>query len=147
MDNDLFKGDLVRLSVEEPDVLAEHFARWSRSSEFTRLMDTGVSYRWSQKKSKEWFEKMTEKGTQDGFHFGMRTLQDDRLIGDIGLFEISWTNGEAFVGLGIGEPEYWGKGYGTDAMRILLRYAFTELNLYRVTLDVFEYNPPRHPFL
>ena len=44
------------------------------------------------------------------------------------------------MGIGLGEREYWGKGYGTDAMKIILRYAFTELNLRRVTLDVFEYN-------
>ncbi len=44
------------------------------------------------------------------------------------------------MGIGLGERENWGKGYGTDAMKIILRYAFTELNLRRVTLDVFEYN-------
>jgi RimJ/RimL family protein N-acetyltransferase len=45
------------------------------------------------------------------------------------------------VGIGIGEREYWGKGYGKDAMRIMLRYAFMELNLHRVSLNVYEYNP------
>jgi RimJ/RimL family protein N-acetyltransferase len=45
------------------------------------------------------------------------------------------------VGLGIGDRNDWGKGYGTDAMKIILRFAFTELNLRRVTLTVFEYNP------
>ncbi len=45
------------------------------------------------------------------------------------------------MGISIGEKEYWGKGYGTDAMRVVLRYAFTELNLHRVSLTVFEYNP------
>jgi len=35
----------------------------------------------------------------------------------------------------------WGKGYGTDAMRVLLRFAFTEINLHRVSLTVFGYNP------
>ena len=48
---------------------------------------------------------------------------------------------DAFVGLGIGETEYWSKGYGTDVMNVLLRFAFTEINLKRVTLTVFEYNP------
>jgi RimJ/RimL family protein N-acetyltransferase len=47
----------------------------------------------------------------------------------------------AFVGIGIGERAYWGKGYGTDAMKVALRFAFTEINLERVTLNVFEYNP------
>ena len=44
-------------------------------------------------------------------------------------------------GIGLGERNYWGNGYGTDAMQIMLRYAFRELNLHRVSLDVFEYNP------
>jgi RimJ/RimL family protein N-acetyltransferase len=63
------------------------------------------------------------------------------LIGFIGLFGIEWNHGNAWVGIGLGERDYWGKGYGTDAMCAILDYAFNELNLYRVTLDVFEYNP------
>jgi RimJ/RimL family protein N-acetyltransferase len=54
---------------------------------------------------------------------------------------VQWTHGDTFVGIGIGEPDYRGKGYGTDAMRVILRFAFMELNLHRVSLDVFEYNP------
>lgn len=45
------------------------------------------------------------------------------------------------MGLGIGERDFWGKGYGTDLMKLILRYAFLEVNLRRVTLTVFEYNP------
>ena len=45
------------------------------------------------------------------------------------------------MGIGIGERDCWGKGYGTDAMRVVLRFAFVELNLHRVGLNVFEYNP------
>lgn len=44
------------------------------------------------------------------------------------------------MGIGIGEREYWSKGYGTDAMNVILRFAFDELNLYRISLNVFEYN-------
>ena len=77
----------------------------------------------------------------DQFEFSIRTLQDDLLIGDVGLDGVLWNHGDAFVGIGIGDREYWGKGYGTDAMRLILRYAFCELNLQRVSLNVFEYNP------
>jgi RimJ/RimL family protein N-acetyltransferase len=41
----------------------------------------------------------------------------------------------------MGARESWGKGYDTDAMRVILRFAFQELNLRRVSLDTFEYNP------
>jgi RimJ/RimL family protein N-acetyltransferase len=48
---------------------------------------------------------------------------------------------EAWVGIGIGEREFWGKGYGTEMMKLCLQYAFTELNVHRVSLGLHEYNP------
>ena len=44
------------------------------------------------------------------------------------------------MAIGLGEQEYWGKGYGTEAMKLALHYAFSELNLRRVSLGVFAYN-------
>jgi RimJ/RimL family protein N-acetyltransferase len=57
------------------------------------------------------------------------------------LFDVRWNHGDCWLGIGLGEREYWGKGYGSDALRLILRYAFQELGLQRVTLTVFEYNP------
>jgi RimJ/RimL family protein N-acetyltransferase len=90
---------------------------------------------------KEFVEKELVGDKPEVFFFMIRSLDDDRVIGEIGLDEVDWVHGETFVGISIGERDLWGKGYGTDAMRIVLRYAFTELNLERVTLTVFEYNP------
>jgi len=73
--------------------------------------------------------------------FSIRTLDDDKLLGDIDLYIYNWPGRDTFVGLGIGERDFWGKGYGTDVMKVILRYAFTEINMKRVTLTVFEYNP------
>jgi len=77
----------------------------------------------------------------EGYYFGIRTLAEDKLIGELGLDVVNWPGREAFVGLGIGETEYWSKGYGTDVMNVLLRFAFMEINVRRVSLGVFEYNP------
>jgi RimJ/RimL family protein N-acetyltransferase len=63
------------------------------------------------------------------------------VIGFIGLFELYKTHGDAMVAIALGERKFWGNGYGTDAMRVMLRYAFNELNLRRLGLIVFEYNP------
>jgi len=57
------------------------------------------------------------------------------------LFVPKWNNGDVYVGIGIGDRDDWSKGYGTDAMKLAVRYAFLELNLHRVTLGVFEHNP------
>jgi RimJ/RimL family protein N-acetyltransferase len=140
MNSNLFRGMLVRLTAEEPELLGKTFSNWDRDSEFRRLLDDEPPCLWSAKKIKEWFEKDSEERDEKGFQFLIRTLQDDCLIGFVGLWDIEWSHGEAEVGIGIGERVSWGKGYGTDAMRVILRYGFTELNLKRITLGVFDYN-------
>jgi RimJ/RimL family protein N-acetyltransferase len=137
--SDLYKGKLVRLTAEEPDVMTELLVKWRRDSEYARLLDNDPVRMFSKKKTKEWFEKDLEENEKSNF-FMVRTLEDDKLIGFIGLFDIQGNHQNAYVGIGIGEREYWGRGYGTDAMNIMLRYAFTALNLLRVSLGVFEYN-------
>lgn len=141
MIDDLFCGKLVRLAAADPQATAEAFNRWQRDSEYFRLLASEASYPYSVRAIKHWIEKGQEKDPPPFSLFIIQTLEDNRLIGDIGLDTIRNGGGDTFVGIGIGEREYWGKGYGTDAMRIMLRYAFTELNLHRVSLDVFEYNP------
>ncbi len=63
-----------------------------------------------------------------------------RPIGTIGLNDIDHRNGRAELGIMIGEPECRGKGYGTEATRLLLDYAFTALGLHNVMLRVFSFN-------
>jgi RimJ/RimL family protein N-acetyltransferase len=141
MDNDLLLGKLVRLTVEEPAVIAEAVSRWGADTEYLRLLDAEPSNRFSVKMLVEWIQKDQEKTPPPFYYFAIRSLEDDRLIGFTALDGDSFPNGDAFVGIGIGEREFWGRGYGTDAMKVILRYAFQELNLRRVSLDTFEYNP------
>ena len=86
-------------------------------------------------------KKTWKKKTADELFFAIRAQESDAVIGFIGLFDLYPQHGDTLVAIALGEREYWGKGYGTDAMRIMLRYAFRELNLSRVGLIVFEYNP------
>ena len=139
--DDIFRGNLIRLSGDDPQTLGEAFSRWNRDSEYARLLDSEPPKMKSIKSFKDWFEKEFEKGEEFHYFFTIRSLDDDQLIGFIGLFGIQWNHGSGWVGIGLGERSYWGKGYGTDAMQVVLRYAFRELNLFRVNLDVFEYNP------
>jgi RimJ/RimL family protein N-acetyltransferase len=142
MDTDLFSGELVRLVAPDPERAAEGFYSWAQDPEYQRLLDNNPARMGSLKKFKEWIEKDTvEKEPNEFIFFMLRTLAEDRLIGFVGLDGIRWSHGDSYVGIGLGEREYWGKGYGTDAMRLVLRYAFDELNLHRVSLAVFEYNP------
>jgi RimJ/RimL family protein N-acetyltransferase len=141
MGPNLLMGALVRLTAEEPQVLAEAISRWGSDSEYLRLLDSGPSNQFSAKKLTEWIQKDQEKDPPPFLSFGIRTLDTGRLVGFTGLDGDFFPHGEAFVGIGIGERDFWGKGYGTDAMKVILRFAFRELNLRRVALDTFEYNP------
>jgi RimJ/RimL family protein N-acetyltransferase len=136
----LFRGELVRFSGEDSEFMAKSMTHWNRDGEFQILMDDEPAMMWSQEKNKEWLEKEHKKAGTNQFTFPLRTIEDDRLIGFVGLFAIKWNHGEAWLGIGLGERAYWGRGYGTDAVRLILCYAFDELNLHRVSLDVFEYN-------
>jgi RimJ/RimL family protein N-acetyltransferase len=137
----IFRGELVRLSGDDPQTVAEAFSRWNRDSEYARLLDDEPPKLYSVKSFKAWLERKFDQDDEFRYFFTIRTLEEDQLIGFIGLFGIQWNHGSAWVGIGLGERDYWGKGYGTDAMRLILRYAFRELNLYRLNLDVFAYNP------
>ena len=139
--NNLLHGQLVRLAAADSETDAETLARWSRDSEYQRLLDSEAFVPRSVKQVKQGIAEWLEHERPDSFGFMIRTLADDRLIGFIGLGGINWNNGDGFIGIGIGETELWGKGYGMDAMRVLLRFAFDELNLHRVSLSVYAYNP------
>lgn len=141
MSTELFRGELVRLTDENPDVLAAAFNRWNRDPEYFRLLDSAAPRLWSTKKMKDWFEKDLENPSPTYVSFSIRTLAEDKLIGFVAFDEVRWVPRDAWVAIGIGEREYWGKGCGTDAMRLMLRYGFMALNLNRVSLGVFATNP------
>jgi RimJ/RimL family protein N-acetyltransferase len=92
----------------------------------------------TEKQEEEWFNKL---GKDDGnIILGIET-KDGVLIGSMGIHGIKWKGDRiCTTGALIGEKEYWGKGYGTDAKMVLLNYIFNELNLRKVCSAVISYN-------
>lgn len=140
MNEELFTGKLVRLRPVDPESMAQAYGRWSQDSLYWRLMSGEPAHPMPPKTTREWLEGELFKDPPGFCMFAIHTLADDRLIGEIGFEEDGLPPGEVFVAVGIGDREDWGKGYGTEAMRLALGYAFTELNLRRVSLTVFEQN-------
>lgn len=68
-------------------------------------------------------------------------------IGTIGLHNIDWRNRYCTTGALIGEKEYWGKGYGTEAKLLLLKYAFDTLGLEKICSNVLAINPRSKAYL
>jgi RimJ/RimL family protein N-acetyltransferase len=74
------------------------------------------------------------------FVFAIVRKEDDRLIGATGLHRTRWKDRATSFGIFIGDSERRGAGYGTEATRLVLRYAFETLNLNRVELGVYDFN-------
>lgn len=134
---ELLVGQRVRLSaLTRAD--AAVIASWYEDAEFLRLFDTDPAL----PKTAEEIERMFDEVRRDthAVLFGIRAASGDDLVGVIGLDGISWNHHTASLSIGLGRA-YWNQGLGAEAMRLMLRFAFMELNLHRIGLTVFEYNP------
>lgn len=143
----LFEGKNIRFAAFNPDKDAEVFAKWTNDPEYLRLTQYDPVRPLSPFHIKKKYEEIEKEMGREQFYFVIRTQGDDRAIGFAHIFWIQWNHGNARFSLGIASPDDRGKGYGTEALQMLLRYAFQELNLYRLTHDVFEYNPEGKKFL
>ncbi|MBT3320815.1 MAG: GNAT family N-acetyltransferase [Anaerolineae bacterium] len=140
MTTDLFRSERLRLTALNPETDAALMNKWRRDTEYARLLDSDPVRLFNKAENKKWIEKMQKAEGFDGIEFMICPLDKDEPIGFVGLDGISWHNGVSWVGIGIGEREYWNKGYGSEAMRMIARYAFEELGLHRLSLNVFSYN-------
>lgn len=130
-------GERVRLrSIEREDLPT--FVRWFNDPEVRQYLRMYEPM--SMAKEERWFEDMLER--KDDFVFAIEAQIGEQWvpIGNVGLHRIDWKNRTAVFGIALGEKAYWGQGFGTDATRTILRFAFEELNLHRVELEVFDFN-------
>jgi len=85
-----------------------------------------------------WFDSIHKRN--DLVIFGIRLLEDNKLIGSCQLHSIDNVHRSAELQIRLGVPSQRGKGYGIEAVRLLLDFAFKDLNLQRVYLHVFSTN-------
>ncbi len=129
----MLQGEKVRLRPIERDDLPR-FVRWFSDPEVRRHLILYMPPSMAQEE--QWFERLQQRlARNEDVVLAIETLEGVH-IGNIGLHRINWKDRNAELGIVIGEKEYWDQGYGTDAIRTLLRVAFEEMNLHRVSLRV-----------
>lgn len=133
----MYTGELVRLrEYKREDIkLAQDYVN---DPEVKRLLHPGIPYLYTFEDEQKWFDNLS--ATNDEYSFAIESLEDNKYIGGCGINKINWKNSVAEVGVFIGDKDKWGKGYGTDAMRILIKFIFEQMNINKIKLNVFSFN-------
>ncbi|MCL5097384.1 MAG: GNAT family N-acetyltransferase [Candidatus Omnitrophica bacterium] len=116
------------------------FVRWVNDPEV--LHGVSMFQPMSLAREEKWFEAMLSRPPEEQvlvieIKKGTKWMP----IGTCGFHGINWRDSHAEMGILIGEKKYWGKGYGQEAMTLLMSHGFDTLNLHRLELKVFEDNP------
>jgi RimJ/RimL family protein N-acetyltransferase len=133
----MIEGSLVRLRAPEIGDL-ERNHRWMNDREVTRYLS--ARYELSLAAEEAWMrERVGVPLSWDNAFFAIET-KEGRHIGNTNLFALAAEDRKAELGIMIGEKDCWSQGYGTDAVRTLVRFAFDEMNLNRVQLHAYAFN-------
>lgn len=138
----LFEAQDIRLGPIDHEAHPEIESKWTHDSDYMRLMELKPVRPLSPALVKKEYESIEKKMEEDKnlFYFTIRAHEDDRLIGKAVIEWVDWTNGNGWIRLGIGAAEDRRRGLGSQTLGLILRYAFAELNLFRVSAMVPEYN-------
>ncbi|MBL8049851.1 MAG: GNAT family N-acetyltransferase [Anaerolineales bacterium] len=138
----LFEAKDVRFGPIDHETHPDIESKWTHDAEFMRLMELKPIRPLSAAMLKKEYESIEKEMQEDKnlYYFTIQTREDNQFIGKAVIEWIDWANSNGFLRLGIGASEFRRKGYGSQALSMLLRFAFDELNLYRVTAVVPAYN-------
>ena len=127
-------GDRIYLSPRNPEDY-EKFTEWLNDFETTDYLGRSGNM-----VSLDAEKEYLEKNSKEEASFAIVTLDSDKLIGTVSLEMINHINRCATLGIFIGDKSYRSKGYGTEAIRMILEYGFKYLNLINIKLDLMSFN-------
>lgn len=135
---DRLTGERIRLVAVDAERDGDLMARWSNDAGMMRLYDPDVARPRAGRQARNDVERWAYRDTS--LEWAIQVIDGGDIIGRIGLHRYRPTHRSSDFHIGIGDRNHWGKGYGRDAVTLLLNYAFGELDLYRVGLIVFAAN-------
>ena len=131
------KGDLVYLKKLDKEYLEQYWENLSNSSIESTIF-TGTQQVFSKSDIEEYLEDISKDRSR--FDFLIFLKESNKLVGEVVINDIDRNNRGASTRVSINRKEDFNKGYGTEAMILLLNYGFSMLNLHRIELEVFPFN-------
>lgn len=108
-------------------------------AELKRLLAPRIAFPMTGWEEEEWVK--SQRSNKNGeYNFAVEDMETHSYIGGCGINEVNWTARIATVGIMIGDKNYWNKGYGTDAMKVLIKFIFENMNIRKIKLNVFSFN-------
>lgn len=131
----MIEGKKVRLwSVEKEDLLKNYI--WGNDPQIVSM--SGMSpYPISFLEIERWHQNISSTTTSRTF--AIKTHEGE-YIGNVEISAIDWRSRKAEVGIIIGEKEHWNKGYGTEALSLIVDFAFGQMNLERLQANILDVN-------
>ncbi|HLJ56033.1 MAG TPA: GNAT family protein [Chthonomonadaceae bacterium] len=133
----MLKGARVTLraltKADLPTILA-----YSQDMEVELLSGGNPPQPWTQEAWEKWYDEHLGKEQTDSVNFGIEA--EGKLIGTCGLWRYSQTAQRCDLGISIGDREYWGRGYGREAVGLMVEYAFRIRNFHKVALTTSSNN-------
>ena len=124
--------------IEEEDLEGRYFD-WLNDYEVTKYMESG-SFPNTVEKMQEYFKNVGR--SNNNVLLAIVDKKTDKHIGNVRLGPINWIHRTSFLGIMIGEKDFWGKGYGTEALKLIMDYAFNRLNLHKISAGMNASNKP-----
>jgi len=112
----------------------ENYYKWMNDPEIIRYLES--RFYPNSLESIQDFVK-SKLGDRESILFAIVLKEDDRHIGNIKIGPVNWFHRLADVGLLIGEKDCWGKGYATEAIKLITEYGFRVLNLHKITASCY----------
>lgn len=133
----MYIGEKVKLREyrKEDMILAQKFLN---DAKVKRLMNSNIPFLYTYEDEEKWFQN--QSAMNDLYNFAIETLEEKKYIGGCGINKLDWKNSVATIGIFIGNEDYWGKGYGSDALNILIKFIFEQMNIHKIKLGVYSYN-------
>jgi len=135
MDNPFLIGERIYLRPLDKEDL-DRCLQWINDPQITSTLT--MRFPMSRTQEENWI--LSHYKDQSDLPLAIVIKEQDQHIGNCGLHSIDYVNRNAEFGIMIGKKEQWGKGYATEAARLIIDYGFNQLGMHRIFLRVYSHN-------